>query len=441
MGRPSKTRRLRVMMNGEHVGEWTLRPNGMHEFAYGSSWLISPNSRPLSLSMPLRGEPYSGEAVYAYFDNLLPNNDTIRRRIQNRFAARGIDPFSLLRETGRDCVGAIQLIPADEACPDVHTISATPVDDAAVAAVLRGTTETASFGQKEPVGDEFRISLAGAQEKTALLRHDGRWMVPHGTTPSTHILKLPLGHIGAYSIDMTTSIENEWLSLKILEGLGLPVAGAAIECFDGMKALVVERFDRKLSQDGSWIVRLPQEDLCQATGTPPWQKYEHDGGPGVEIVMELLLSSERAREDRELFFRTQVALVLLAAIDAHAKNFSIFLGPKGTFRLTPLYDVLSAYPVIGSGPNRLSQRKITMAMAMWGKTRVYRWEHVTRRHLITTATACGLGQESAESIIDDLCRRADKALEQASRALPPGFPTEVAETIFRGVGECARRLG
>ena len=439
MGRPSKTKRLQLLMNGEHVGNWTVRPNGMHEFAYAASWLTLPHARPVSLSIPLRTEPYRGEAVYAYFDNLLPNSDDIRRRIQARFAADGIDPFSILRETGRDCVGAVQLLAPDDTGEDVRSIRATPLDRAEIASLLKSTTRSASFGQNTQTGDEFRISLAGAQEKTALLFHEGRWMIPHGTTPTTHILKLPLGHIGQYSIDMGASIENEWLCLKILAAYGLPTAKATIETFSDMKSLVVERFDRKTSHDGNWIVRIPQEDLCQATGTPPWKKYESDGGPGIQTIMQLLLGSDCAEKDRKLFFRTQIAFFLLAAIDGHAKNFSIFLGPTGTFHLTPLYDTLSAYPVIGGGRNQLSGRKINMAMAL-GKSRVYRWANMTRRHFITTGTHCGLTRGTIESIIDDLLQRTPQVLEAVARELPPGFPENVAGAIFEGIGQSAGRV-
>ncbi|ABB24758.1 type II toxin-antitoxin system HipA family toxin [Pelodictyon luteolum] len=441
MGRASSTKMLRLLMNGEDVGNWTVRPNGMHEFGYTASWLTLPHARPISLSMPLRTEPYRGEAVYAYFDNLLPNNDQIRRRIQNRFAAGGIDPFSLLQETGRDCVGAIQLLAPNDTGEDIRTIRATALDPAGIASLCNNTTRDAAFGKREQAGDEFRISLSGAKEKTALLFHEGRWMIPHGTTPSTHILKLPLGTIGQNHINMDLSIENEWLSLKILEAYGIPVAKATIETFSDVKSLVVERFDRKPSREGDWIMRLPQEDLCQATGTPPWQKYESDGGPGIEAIMQLLLGSARAEDDRKLFFQIQVAFFLLAAIDGHAKNFSIFLGPTGTFHLTPLYDTLSAFPVIGNGRNQLPPGEITMAMALWGKSRVYRWANMTRRHFITTARSCGLTGRAAETIIDDMLQRTPQVLMDTARQLPSGFPESVAGAIFDGVEQSQERIG
>ena len=184
--------------------------------------------------------------------------------------------------------------------------------------------------------------VAGAQEKTALLRHEGQWLLPHGSTPTTHIFKLPLGLVGHMQADMRTSVENEWMCSKIMEAYEIPIARCEIESFEDQKALVVERFDRTPSSDGSWIIRLPQEDMCQATGTSPLHKYQSDGGPGITQIMELLLGSDDAEQDRNNFFKTQIIFWVLAATDGHGKNFSIAHLPGGSYRATPIYDVLSA---------------------------------------------------------------------------------------------------
>src|SRR6185295_4475234 len=143
-------------------------------------------------------------------------------------------------------------------------------------------------------------------------------------------------------IDLSTSVENEWLCAQIARAFGIPVAECRMETFGDQSALVVERFDRRLSVDGKWFMRLPQEDFCQATATSSALKYESDGGPGIGKIMEMLLGSERAAEDRRDFMRTQLVFWLLAGIDGHAKNFSIFLLPGGAYRLTPRYDIMSA---------------------------------------------------------------------------------------------------
>ncbi len=441
MGRNLKTRKLLVLMNGDRVGEWKLSSTGLHEFVYDESWFSSPVSRPVSLSMPLREQKYSGDIVYSFFDNLLPDNEVIRRRIRDRFSAGSIEAFQLLAEIGRDCVGAIQLLPETENAADVRKINAEPLSDQEIEMFIARSLRPDIFGSSPDGVEEFRISLAGAQEKTALLWHEGQWKRPRGTTPTTHIFKLPLGHMGHFNIDMTTSVENEWLCSRLLQAYGLSIASCSMAQFGKTKTLVVERFDRRMAGDNSWIIRLPQEDMCQATGTPPWLKYESEGGPGIRTVMNLLLGSSRAEEDRREFFRAQVAFKLLCAIDGHAKNFSLFIDRGGSYHLTPLYDVLSAYPVMGSGPDKLDPHKVRMAMAVWGKSRHYVWKNIHRKHFMMTGVACGLNSSICSDIIDDLLSRTPDVIDRVSAELPAGFPPQVAEAIFEGVKQCADEIG
>lgn len=282
------------------------------------------------------------------------------------------------------------------------------------------------------------MSLAGSQEKTALLRHRGRWMRPQGATPTTHILKLPIGVVPR-GIDLSTSVENEWLCARILDAYGLPVARTEMATFGTQKVLLVERFDRRLSDDRSWIIRLPQEDLCQATGTPPSAKYESDGGPGMRDAMSLLASSTNAPVDQEVFFRAQIVYWLLCAIDGHAKNFSLYLEQGGSYCLTPLYDVLSAYPVLGKRSSQLSPRKVKLAMAVDGKNRHYHWNSISRRHWNETARRCGLGSD-AENVITDLVSRTSDVLKRVDAGLPARFPASVAEPILAGLQNASDRL-
>ena len=312
---------LRVWMNGEEVASWQETTQGSR-LTYLPSWLASPAARPLSLSLPLlpSGEDHRGHVVSDYFDNLLPDNAEIRNRIRDRFRLRSADTFELLREIGRDCVGAVQLLPNGRTPDDVHAIRSSPLSEAQVAGVLRRVTVRPMPGQPAVDYDEFRISIAGAQEKTGLLRHEGQWCVPIGSTPSTHIFKLPLGLVGNMRADMGRSVENEWLCMQLLAAFGIPVANTAMETFEEQRVLVVERFDRRLSRDGAWWVRLPQEDMCQVFGLPPSRKYESDGGPGIVQIMNVLRQSLEP-QDRATFFKTQLLFWMLAATDGHAKNF------------------------------------------------------------------------------------------------------------------------
>src|SRR6185437_6401733 len=189
-------------------------------------------------------------------------------------------------------------------------------------------------------------------------------------------------------------VENEWLCAQILEAYGAPVARCSMSHFESQKALVVERFDRRLSADRQCIIRLPQEDFCQALGIAPTQKYQTDGGPGIEAIMNTLLGSEVAEEDRRQFFRTQILFWMLCAIDGHAKNFSLFLNAGGSYRLTPRYDVLSAHHALGTKAGTLAAHKVKMAMGIRGTQELhYSWSRILPRHFEQTARRCGLGAE------------------------------------------------
>jgi serine/threonine-protein kinase HipA len=436
VARPSKSRALSVWMNGERVGTWVVHPAKPDEFRYTPEWLAADSARPISLSMPLRPTEYEGATVAAYFDNLLPDSRRIRERIQRHFGASSSGAFDLLAEIGRDCVGAIQLLPESASAPDVRKIEGVTLTRKDIEHLLTDMLRATPGGADE--GEEFRISLAGAQEKTALLRLNGKWMRPKGATPTTHILKLPIG-TGGGGIDLTTSVENEWLCAEILHEYGVPVARCSMDRFGEQPVLVVERFDRRMSSDGSWIVRLPQEDLCQATGAPSDRKYEADGGPGIRTIMGLLLGSSRADEDRRDFFKTQMLYWLLCAIDGHAKNFSLFLEAGGGYRLTPRYDVLSAFPVLGTARRMLSPKKVKMAMAVEGKNRHYLWRSILGRHWEETAKRCGLGSVFRD-LVAELLDRTPGAVDAVASRLPKGFPDSVAGPALDGLRAAAGRF-
>ena len=431
---------LRVWMNGVEVAIWRDAPRTGSRLTYLPAWLQSPLPRPLSLSLPLlpAGESHRGQAVANYFDNLLPDNGAIRNRIRDRFGTRSTGTFDLLQAIGRDCVGAVQLLPPGFVPGDIHEIHYRPLDDAQVGELLRNVTAPALPGQRTRDEDEFRISIAGAQEKTGLLRHREQWCIPTGSTPSTHIFKLPLGLVGNMRADMQQSVENEWLCMQLLAAFGISVANTAVGQFGDQRALIVERFDRRLARDGKWWLRLPQEDMCQAFGLPSSRKYEGDGGPGIVQIMELLRQSEQP-EDRATFFKTQLLFWMLAATDGHAKNFSIHIEPAGRFRLTPIYDVLSAYPILGRGPNQLDPHNAALAMAVSGKTRHRKLLQIRRRHWNETARACGIA-EGAEPWINELLERIDPAIQHVQALLPADFPDGVATPIFEGLRQAGARL-
>jgi serine/threonine-protein kinase HipA len=440
MGRRSHIRSLTLWMNGLPVGTWETTRDG-EKLSYFEDWITDEQGRPLSLSLPFTAgnQPYRGQVVSDYFDNLLPDSKPIRERIAGRYKTGGTSPFELLTTLGRDCVGALQMLPPGETPADLEQISGRILNDAEIARLLRDIPAPPVMGRHEPI-DDLRLSIAGAQEKTALLRHDDQWMIPEGSTPTTHILKLPLGLVGNMRADMRTSVENEWLCSKIIAAYGLPVASCEIRTFEDQKALVVERFDRKYASDGSWILRLPQEDMCQASATPASAKYEADGGPGIQQVMEILAGSERASIDRRNFFTTQIVFWLLAATDGHAKNFSIAHLKSNRYEATPIYDVLSAHPIIGSGRSQLSARRVKLAMAVRSKNAHYLISEIRRRHWVAQGQRVTLAPAEVDEIIDTVIGMTEAVVGEVEALLPAGFPEDVSDRIFAGLRQQSARL-
>jgi serine/threonine-protein kinase HipA len=440
MGRKSRARALSVWVNGKLAGEWRIPARGETEFQYDAAWVESKEGRPLSLSLPLSLDQGSikGRPVECYFDNLLPDADPIRKRLQDRFHTASRNAFDLLAAIGRDCVGAVHLLPPDEQPKNVHTIDAVPLSEAEVERALIQTVSPPSFAAHS-ADDDLRISIAGAQEKTAFLHHAGKWCRPLGATPTTHIFKLPLGLVGGMQADMRPSVENEWLCARILRAYGLPVAHCEIAQFGSQKVLVVERFDRQLHSSGKYWLRLVQEDFCQATATPSSTKYERDGGPGLLDMARILRGSVTRDLDLECLLKAQLLFWMLAATDGHAKNFSIRILSQGRYQLTPLYDVLSIWPIVGEAPNKISSHNARLAMSVRGKSTHYLLKDIQRRHFNYMAAQCGLG-ETAEPLIKDILAATPAVIASVQQDLPKGFPQHVLDAILKGLSKSAKQL-
>lgn len=422
---------LAVYLNGRLVGQFRRERTGAVDFLYAQAWLDWEHAIPISLSLPLREDRYIGDPVFAVFDNLLPDNTDIRRRVAEKMGAGGFDAHSLLAAIGRDCVGALQFMPEGSA-PPAMTIEGRKVTDAEIATIIANLA-------RSPLGlgddQEFRISIAGAQEKTGLLLLDGQWHVPHGTTPTTHILKPQLGMVGD-GIDMSCSVENEHFCLSLVRALGLPAANTSIVDFDGRRVLVIERFDRLWTRDGR-LLRVPQEDCCQALSMPSSRKYQSDGGPGSRAVAELLKGSDRPEEDRRMFFKALVVFWLLGATDGHAKNFSIRLAPGGRFRLTPLYDIMSAQHAVDA--NQIRQNHYKLAMSA-GDNRHYVVGRVQPRHFAQDADAAGMPNGVMQTVFAELIAAAPAAIKAVRAAMPNDCPPALIEGIVAGFSERLRLL-
>jgi serine/threonine-protein kinase HipA len=430
------TQTLHAWMNGVLVGRWRVDRDS-HSFEYASSWLESPRSRSLSLSLPISATPtIKGDAVRHYFDNLLPDNDRIRARLRKRFKAKSNDIFDLLYTIGRDCVGAVQLLPEDAEPRGWNRIEGTPLSAKELDEFLQTVPSDAASRFEDD--DLFRISIAGAQEKTALLRWKGKWYLPHGATPTTHIIKLPLGLIGgSRRVDAGDSVYNEWLCAKIVAALGLPVAETSIAHVGDQTVLAVERFDREWRDGGKWIARIPQEDFCQALGVPPDRKYEADGGPGMRECLRLLQGSVDS-DDPAFFLLTQLAFFLLAATDGHAKNYSIYLHPGDRYEMTPLYDILSMWPYYGDANNQFKRRKAGLAMAIRSKNVHTLFHTIEARHW--HALAMKNGGPGVWNAMLGLAGRVEAALADVKGQLPADFPVRTWDRIAAGMREEARRF-
>lgn len=426
MGRRPTYAPLRVYLNNRRVGTLSREASGAIGFFYDADWLGWEHALPVSLSLPLRETPYRGAPVSAVFENLLPDSDHLRRLIAEKVGARGTDAYSMLAKIGHDCVGALQFIAGENDAPDtIDKLEGEAVDADAIEKILNGLGH-APLGLSRD--DAFRISVAGAQEKTALLWHDGQWIKPHGTTPTTHLFKTQIGKLPS-GLDLSDSVENEYYCLKLTEAFGLPVNVATIETFGATKALVIERFDRRWTKDGR-LLRLPQEDCCQALSVPPTLKYQSEGGPSMTDVLGLLEGSDTPTQDQNTFFKSQIIFWLMGATDAHAKNFSVFLSPGGSYRMAPLYDIVTAQAAFDA--RQIERKQMKMAMSV-GNSRHYRFDQIHGRHFVQTALRAGISKKRAKELIEEVAAKAPEAVEATANALPQGFPTAIVESVNAAV--------
>lgn len=352
----------------------------------------------LSLSLPLAPEPYSQGVTKAFLDGLLPEGEP-RRIIAREVGVPAEDTFGLIRALGRDCAGALVIQPAHDRAPSrLNARNAERLTQEALAALIRNL-RSAPLG----IGDRVRISLAGVQEKLLLTRRpDGSWGRPVDGTPSTHILK---PEIDAYP----KMVENELFCMRLARNLGLDVAAAEMTVVAGRKVLVVERFDRIVSDKGA-VKRIHQEDFCQATGAPPSRKYEEDGGPPLRTIAGVL-QTVAPSGSVEAFLSAVTLNVVIGNGDAHAKNFSLVHDVPGRMRLAPLYDLVST---LHYGDNRL-------AMRIDGLSRM---DRVTARRIVDEGVRWGLSRRRASEIVDDILGRTPAAIAKTRNEID-GLPDEI----------------
>jgi len=410
-----------VFVNARLAGVLRRESSGAIDFRYDPQWLSWGPTFPISLSLPLREDRYIGAPVIAVFDNLLPDSEPIRRRVAERVGAKGIDAYNMLAALGHDCVGALQFLPQGVDPGPAGKVDGKSVSTSDVVDIIQNLA-SAPLGMGED--DDFRISIAGAQEKTALLRRDGKWYKPTATTATTHILKPQIGRL-PNGIDLSNSVENEYFCLKLLAALGVPAANVEIADFGKRRTLIVERFDRRWTKDKR-LIRLPQEDCCQALSVPSTRKYQSDGGPSMKDILLLLKGGDAPGDDPATLLRAGIVFWLIGATDGHAKNFSIFLSPGGRYRLAPLYDVLSAQPSLDA--KQIQRKAFKLALSV-GKSRHYAFEEILPRHFVQTAEISGVGTHVVHAIFEDLVENFERAFARVMKELPKGFPEVLTNSI------------
>ncbi len=432
MGRKRSYTPLNVFLNARLLGQLKREKSGAIRFQYDADWINWEHAVPVSISLPLREDQFTGAQVLAVFENLLPDYDPIRRRVAERVGAQGTDAFSLLSEIGRDCIGALQFLAEDEVPQAIDQLTGETLSENNIEALL-GDLDVTPLGIRSE--NSFRISIAGAQEKTALLQHNGKWMQPSGTTPTSHIIKPQIGKMHG-GIDLSDSVENEYFCLKLLREFGLKTANAEMVTFGKQKALVVERFDRRWTQDGR-LIRLPQEDCCQALSVAPTGKYQSEGGPGIIDIMNVLRGSDTPIEDRLDFFKANILFWLIGATDGHAKNFSLALSSRGRFRMTPLYDVLTLQDSVDK--KRLPHKDFKLAMRV-GKSNQYNVTKIRGRHFLDTGVQAGLSRKVITELFDSITALAPSAISRAADDLDSQFPDYLVESINQSMTQRLSRL-
>lgn len=384
--------KLIVCLDGRKAGHLETAGAGVN-FRYDAEWLEMPGAYPLSMALPLQPLPFSGRTVLNILWGLLPDNELTLNAWGRRFQVSPRNPVALLAHVGQDCAGAVQFVTPD-CVEDVLTAHARPARIAWLSQReledrIRRLARDGAAGRM--TAEEGQFSLSGAQSKTALYFDSmrKRWGVPSGRTPTTHILK-PVPD------DFDGFAENEHFCLTLARRVGLAAACTQWQIIGGVPTLIAERYDRVLLK-GQWQ-RVHQEDACQALGIHPGSKYENQGGPGFPQLMTLLNSADDAEADRDRVMRVACFTYLIAATDAHAKNYSLLHGygvNRPSMRLAPLYDVASAWPY----PRKIPAKKMKLAMKVAGH---YKVSEILPRHFVEMARRCGYSGARVAGVLSEL---------------------------------------
>ena len=419
---------LVALLDEKEVGRVQKDARGGLRFFYDDRWRKAADAYPLSLSMPLGSKEYSRSIIEAFLWGLLPDNERVLARWGSKFQVSPRNVFALVSHVGQDCAGAVQFVTPErlDAIRGGKEDKVDWLDEADVAKRLRTLREDHAAWRLPR--DTGQFSLAGAQPKTALLWQNNKWGVPSGRIPTTHILKPPTGHFDGHS-------ENEHICLMLARSLGLPTAQSRVMRFKDEIAIVIERYDRQ--QIGNDIIRVHQEDTCQARGIVPTKKYQNEGGPSALDIVELLRTYST---DREADLQTFIAALgfnwIIGGTDAHAKNFSLLLSGR-RIRLAPLYDVASILPY-----DEFDLRKVKLAMKIGGEYKLTQiglreWQKFAREVKVDADELLDRLMAMAKQLPDEVSAARTRAREEGLKSV---IIERLATQLVARAGECRRLI-
>ncbi|KIP70381.1 HipA [Vibrio harveyi] len=418
--------------NNMLVGQFVQQSKTYCSFSYSDEWLAYDSAFPISLSLPLvKGECSSFNALNFIY-NLLPDLKEERLSLAQSVGVQSNDAFNLLSKIGHDCTGSISFTESRQ-IPNIgweyREISTSELNEL----VIQRKSFLPFFG-------EYRPCISGTQRKTTLTRLNDKWYVPQGKSISSHIIKYPMDAIAQSNsiLDMSSSVENEFICTQIAKELGFNVPNMEIITTEsGAKALAVKRFDRCFG-DGV-VTRRHQEDFCQIFGVPEHLKYQSENNLGVSKIVDVLSLSAQSKTNNHNFFKFMILQCIIGATDGHLKNFSVHIDPGGHYQLAPFYDLLSAYPAVSS--TGLNKRKLKLAMGLQA-SRGYKY-HISKiclRHIEQTASRFGISNAECYEIVSAFLAQFSSALSSIDNRFPEKEFSRVKDAIFQHATEIVEKL-